>query len=175
MNGSGNMSSGIVDTTHGARVQPDGSVLFHLWAPSCASVGLELDGAMPAAMSAQGDGWFQLTSIAAKAGTRYRFVLPDGLRVPDPASRFQPDDIAGPSEVIDPTAYRWQNTDWKGRPWHEAVLYELHVGSFTEPGTFRAAIGRLDHLAELGVTAIELMPIADFPGAHNWGYDGVLL
>lgn len=130
---------------------------------------------MPAAMSAQGDGWFQLVSVAAKAGTRYRFVLPDGLRVPDPASRFQPDDIAGPSEVIDPTAYRWQNTDWKGRPWHEAVLYELHVGSFTEPGTFRAAIGRLDHLAELGVTAIELMPIADFPGAHNWGYDGVLL
>jgi malto-oligosyltrehalose trehalohydrolase len=175
MNGSGNISSGTVETAHGAVVQPDGSVVFRLWAPSCESVGLELDGAAPLAMSAQGGGWFELASATAGAGTRYRFVLSDDLRVADPASRFQPEDIAGPSEVIDPQAYRWQDTAWRGRPWHEAVLYELHVGSFTPAGTFRAAIERLDHLVSLGVTAIELMPIADFPGTRNWGYDGVLL
>jgi malto-oligosyltrehalose trehalohydrolase len=175
MNGSGSISSGTSGTAHGARLQSDGGVVFRLWAPSCESVGLALDTAAPLAMPAQDNGWFELASATAKAGTRYRFVLPDGLRVPDPASRFQPDDIAGPSEVIDPLAYLWQDTTWKGRPWREAVLYELHVGSFTEAGTFLAAIERLDHLVELGVTAIELMPIADFPGARNWGYDGVLL
>ena len=94
--------------------------------------------------------------------------------MPDPASRFQPEDVHGPSEVIDPAAYRWPDESWRGRPWHEAVLYELHVGAFTPEGTFRAAIGRLDHLASLGVTAIEIMPVGDFPGRRNWGYDGVL-
>jgi malto-oligosyltrehalose trehalohydrolase len=126
-------------------------------------------------MSALGEGWYELSVNGAGAGTRYQFVLPDGLRVPDPASRFQPDDVHGPSEVVDPAAYRWQDEEWNGRPWHEAVVYELHVGTFTAAGTFRGAIERLDHLAALGVTAIEIMPVADFPGARNWGYDGVLL
>jgi maltooligosyltrehalose trehalohydrolase len=101
--------------------------------------------------------------------------LPDGTRVPDPASRFQPQDVHGPSEVIDPSAYQWSDSAWRGRPWSDAVLYELHVGTFTEEGTFLAAIEKLDHLVQLGVTAIEIMPVADFPGKRNWGYDGVLL
>jgi maltooligosyltrehalose trehalohydrolase len=84
--------------------------------------------------------------------------------VPDPASRFQPDDVHGPSEVWDPQAYRWANSRWRGRPWREAVIYELHIGAFTPQGTFRGAIEKLDHLAGLGVTAIEIMPIGDFPG-----------
>jgi maltooligosyltrehalose trehalohydrolase len=94
--------------------------------------------------------------------------------VPDPASRFQPEDVFGPSEVIDPRAYRWRVRDWKGRPWEEAVIYEVHIGTATPEGTFAAFEQHLPDLAALGVTAIELMPLADVPGARNWGYDGVL-
>jgi maltooligosyltrehalose trehalohydrolase len=94
--------------------------------------------------------------------------------VPDPASRFSPDDVHGPSVVIDPQRFEWTDDAWRGRPWEEAVVYELHVGAFTEEGTFNAARERLGELAELGITAIELMPLADFPGQRNWGYDGVL-
>ena len=126
-------------------------------------------------MVAAADGWHELVTRRAGAGARYRFVLADGMRVPDPASRYQPEDAHGPSEVIDPQAYPWRDAGWKGRPWIEAVLYELHIGAFTPEGTFRAAIGKLDYLAALGVTAIELMPVADFPGRRGWGYDGVLL
>ena len=97
-----------------------------------------------------------------------------GCACPDPASRYQPEDVHGPSEVIDPAAYVWRDAGWSGRPWEEAVVYELHIGAFTPEGTFRAAIGKLDHLVALGVTAIEIMPIGDFPGRRNWGYDGVL-
>jgi maltooligosyltrehalose trehalohydrolase len=121
------------------------------------------------------DGWHELTSPTCKAGTLYRFVLEDGLAVPDPASRFQPADVHGPSEVIDPAGYAWGDDGWKGRPWEECVVYELHIGAFTQQGTFRSAIERLDYLAQLGITAIEIMPVADFPGDRNWGYDGVLI
>ena len=93
--------------------------------------------------------------------------------IPDPASRFQPNDVHGASEVID-QRYDWKATSWKGRPWQDTVLYELHVGTFTPEGTYRAVIDKLDHLAATGITAIELMPLADFPGRWNWGYDGVL-
>ncbi|WP_235031650.1 malto-oligosyltrehalose trehalohydrolase [Geminicoccus flavidas] len=148
---------------------------FRLWAPSHGSIGLELDGAAePLRMHSVSEGWHELVTALAKAGTRYRFVLSDGLRVPDPASRYQPEDVHGPSEVIDPTTYDWQDKGWLSRPWHEAVVYELHVGTFTPEGTFRAAIDKFDHLVALGITAIEIMPIADFPGKRNWGYDGVL-
>jgi maltooligosyltrehalose trehalohydrolase len=156
----------------GAQLTQDG-VRFRLWAPEVDRVDIEIDGNL-FPMHRLNDGWNELTVSNARAGTLYRFVLPDGLRVPDPVSRFQPSDVHGPSEVIDPTTYVWQNESWPGRPWEECVVYELHVGSFTREGTFRAALERLDHLVELGVTAIELMPIADFPGARNWGYDGVL-
>ncbi len=157
----------------GVELQADGRVRFRLWAPPHGDVQIELDGAT-AAMQLVGEGWHELVTDRARAGTRYRFVLPDGLRVPDPASRYQPDDVHGPSEVVDPEAYVWRDAGWSGRPWEEAVVYELHIGAFTPEGTFRAAIGKLDHLVELGVTAIEIMPIGDFPGRRNWGYDGVL-
>ncbi len=159
----------------GAEPRDDGTVRFRLWAPPHPSVSLELDGSPDLrAMTPLGDGWYERITTDARPGSRYRFVLPDGLHVPDPASRHQPGDVHGPSEVIDPTAYRWGDTAWTGRPWREAVIYELHIGAFTPEGTFRAAIGKLDHLVALGVTAIEIMPISDFPGRRNWGYDGVL-
>jgi malto-oligosyltrehalose trehalohydrolase len=160
----------------GAEFQPGGSVRFSLWAPNHERIGIELDGdttpALP--MQREADGWHRLTTDRARPGSRYRFILPDGLPVPDPASRHQPDDVHGPSEVVDPQHYAWGDAHWHGRPWNDAVIYELHIGSFTAAGTFLAAIERLDHLVELGVTVLELMPVADFPGRRNWGYDGVL-
>jgi maltooligosyltrehalose trehalohydrolase len=161
----------------GAELRPGAGVRFRLWAPAQKKVHLALeDGSGKTQwMERAEDGWFELVSKAAGHGTRYRFVLEDGLRVPDPASRYQPDDAHGPSQVVDPLAYDWLSGAWRGRPWHEAVVYELHIGAFTEAGTFDGVRRKLDHLAELGVTAIELMPIADFPGQRSWGYDGVLL
>ena len=107
--------------------------------------------------------------------TRYSFVLADGMRVPDPAARAQIGDVHGPSRLVDPHAYAWRTRGWRGRPWEEAVIYELHIGTFTPEGTFDGVRSKLDHLAELGVTAIELMPVAQFSGNRGWGYDGVLL
>ena len=126
-------------------------------------------------MHSSGDGWHELAVEDAGPGTRYRFVLPDGARVPDPASRYAPFGVHGPSEVVDPDAFRWSDAEWRGLPWNEAVLYELHVGTFTPEGTFRAAIGKLDHLKNLGVTGIELMCVWSFAGQRSWGYDGVQL
>ena len=157
----------------GAEPRVDGTVRFRLWAPPHREVRIEIDGAT-LAMQPVGEGWHELVTNRARAGSKYCFVLPDGLRVPDPASRYQPEDVHGPSEVIDPGAYSWGDAAWNGRSWEEAVLYELHIGAFTPQGTFRAAIAKFDHLAALGVTAIEIMPIGDFPGRCNWGYDGVL-
>jgi maltooligosyltrehalose trehalohydrolase len=159
----------------GAEPRADGTTRFRLWAPGAKSVDLDLSGAQGQArlaMQRDAEGWHTLVTRAA-AGARYRFVVGEGLLVPDPASRFNPDDVHGASEVVDPRGYAWR-TDWRGRPWHEAVVYELHVGTFTPEGTFAAAAARLPALAALGITAIELMPVADFPGARNWGYDGVL-
>lgn len=161
----------------GAEVRPDG-VQFRLWAPAARDVSLCLgtrhgERALP--MSAIGAGWFEIATADAQAGSRYRYQINGGIKVPDPASRFNPDDVHGPSEVIDPAAYEWGDAEWRGQPWHGAVVYELHVGTFTPEGTFAGLERRLNHLADLGVTAIELMPIADFPGTRNWGYDGVLL
>lgn len=150
-----------------------GKVCFRLWAPAHKTIGLSIKGRETETMRADEEGWHELT-CEAKPGTLYQFVLPDGLYVPDPGSRFQPQDVHGPSEVCDPEAYQWQDDAWRGRKWTQTVLYELHVGTFTPEGTFRAAIDRLDYLVETGVTAIEIMPIADFPGRRNWGYDGVL-
>lgn len=159
----------------GAELRPEG-VRFRLWAPSHSAVEVELDhGAARLPMLPQTEGWHELVTERAHTGTRYSLVLPDGRHVPDPASRFQPDDVHGPSEVVDPAAYSWRNASWRGRPWEQAVVYELHVGAFTPQGSFSAVLEKLDHLRALGVTAIELMPIADFPGGRNWGYDGVSL
>jgi maltooligosyltrehalose trehalohydrolase len=151
-------------------------VRFRLWAPGARAVSVKIyDTRQIVAMSVQPRGWFEVEIEGVRPGTLYRFVLEDGTEVPDPASRFQPEDVSGPSEVIDPRAYDWHDAGWRGRPWHEAIVYEVHIGAFTRDGTFRAAIEKLDHLVRLGVTAIELMPIADFSGRWNWGYDGALL
>ncbi len=147
-------------------------VTFRLWAPAATSVDLVTTDAQP--MRRHGDGWFDLRVPGIGAGARYKFRIDGELDVPDPASAFQPDDVNGASEVID-HAYAWTARDWRGRPWNEAVILELHVGSFTPEGTYRAAIKRLDDVVAGGFSAIELMPLADFYGCRNWGYDGALL
>ena len=165
----------------GAQICEDGAVRFRLWAPAAKTVDVCLgnnSGTLPLAtlpLAKLEHGWFELTTREAGAGTRYQFQINGDLKVPDPASRFQPLDVHGPSQVVNPVAFDWTDDDWRGRPWEEAVIYELHVGTFTPQGTFRAAEEKLDYLADLGITAIELMPVADFPGRRNWGYDGVLL
>ncbi len=160
----------------GAEVA-DAGVRFRLWAPAAAAVELELEspgGPLRLPMPAAPGGWFERLSPEARAGTHYRFRIDGETRVPDPASRYQAGDVDGPSVVVDPRAYAWRDDGWSGRPWHEAVLYELHVGTFSPAGTFGGVRERLPYLADLGVTAIELMPVGDFPGRRNWGYDGVL-
>ncbi len=148
---------------------------FRLWAPSANRVALKLTrGKRELAMSRRDGGWFELHVADARSGDLYQFRIDDTLDVPDPASRFNPKDVHGPSEIIDPLVFTWNDTQWRGRPWEEAVIYELHVGTFTPEGTFAAAEKKLDYLANLGITAIELMPVSDFPGARGWGYDGVL-
>ena len=161
----------------GAAIEEDGATRFRVWAPAVTRVdlvvttgGTELD--LP--MDSRGAGWREARIEGAGAGSRYAFRMDGGIVVPDPASRFNPDDVHAPSAVVAPLAFEWEDDRWRGRPWEEAVLYELHVGTFTPRGTFDAAAERLDYLADLGVTAIELMPVADFPGSRNWGYDGVL-
>ena len=160
----------------GTQVLGGSGVRFQIFAPAAESIRIKLEesGKLLAA-TPRGDGWHELETEEARPGTRYRFVLPDGAEIPDPASRYQPQDVHGPSEVIDPAAYEWSDEGWVGRPWEEAVLYELHVGTFTQEGTFRSAMEHLDHIAELGATGIELMCLSDFAGNRNWGYDPALL
>jgi maltooligosyltrehalose trehalohydrolase len=161
----------------GAQYLDDGQVRFRLWAPAARQVELCLaDSTCPLLLTLErrDKGWFELVTEAAQPGTLYRFRIDVGQEVPDPASRFQPADVHGPSEVIAPTTFEWTDDAWRGRRWEEGVIYELHVGAFTAAGTFSAVCERLDYLADLGITAIELMPVADFPGQRNWGYDGVL-
>jgi maltooligosyltrehalose trehalohydrolase len=160
----------------GAECRGDGSVRFRLWAPAARRVELCLGDTTQAthiSLAERDKGWFELVTDAVKPGTQYRFRIDEGQKVPDPASRFQPQDVHEPSEVIDPDAFFWRDQSWRGRRWEEAVIYELHVGTFTPAGTFSSVRERLDYLADLGITAIELMPVADFPGRRNWGYDGV--
>ena len=161
----------------GAEVGAGGLTRFRLWAPVARDVDLMLargdEPASTVAMQACDDGWFE-SRVRAPAGTRYRFRIDGGDEVPDPASRRNPDDVHRASEVVDPLAFAWDDDGWTGRPWTEAVIYELHVGTFSPDGTFAGVLSRLDYLAALGVTAIELMPVAEFPGRRGWGYDGVL-
>jgi maltooligosyltrehalose trehalohydrolase len=155
----------------GASLTPQGTS-FRLWAPAARRVDLVLE--KRHSMQREENGWFSADIAGAKAGTLYKFRIDDEIDVPDPGSAFQPDDVSGPSEVIDPATYQWRAQDWRGRPWQETVLIETHVGTFTPEGTYRAMIGKLDHLVATGITALELMPLADFAGKRNWGYDGVL-
>jgi maltooligosyltrehalose trehalohydrolase len=155
----------------GVKLTADGAT-FRLWAPAATRVDVLLD--KPHALRRGDDGWFSADIAGIKAGTLYKFRIDDAVDIPDPASAFQPQDVSGPSEVIDHSVYRWRARDWRGRPWQETVLIETHVGTFTPDGTYSAMIDRLDHLVATGFTALELMPLADFPGKRNWGYDGVL-
>ena len=155
----------------GARLTVDGAS-FWLWAPAAKRVDLLLE--RPYALKRGEDGWFAAAISGTRAGARYKFRIDDEIDVPDRASAFQPEDVSGPSEVIDHSSYRWRALEWRGRPWNETVLLEAHIGTFTPKGTYRAMIDKLDHLAATGITALELMPLADFAGSRNWGYDGVL-
>lgn len=151
-------------------------VRFRLWAPRCAHISIRIDEiALEAAMTSLPQGWFELEVADALPGMRYQFVLPDGSAIPDPISRFLPNDVDGPSQIVDPLAFDWTDRGWRGHRWEETILYEIHVGTFTPEGTFGAAITLLDHLADLGVNTIEIMPVADFKGRWNWGYDGASL
>ncbi len=156
----------------GPELSAEGAT-FRLWAPAAKSVELIVD--RPIRMQPQGDGWYAVAVAGTRAGARYRLRIDGELDVPDPASAFQPDDVGGPSQVVDHAAYAWRTPDWRGRRWEDTVILELHVGTFTPEGTFRAAIEKLEDVVDAGFTAIELMPVADFAGARNWGYDGVLL
>jgi maltooligosyltrehalose trehalohydrolase len=157
----------------GAELLPEDGVRFRLWAPKPERVDLVLDGSA-VLMQKNGSGWFEFLAKQAKAGSRYQFAIDGKLRVPDPASRFQPDDVHQPSEVVSPQSFEWTDDGWMGRPWEEAVIYELHIGAFSPEGTFGGVEAKLEYLASLGITAIELMPVSDFFGKRNWGYDGVL-
>jgi maltooligosyltrehalose trehalohydrolase len=175
----------------GAELLPEGGARFRLWAPSLAGAQVlltdsahggialpELPVTNAREMHPAAGGWHETVLPGVGAGSRYalRVHLEGGgsLVVPDPASRSNPDGVHASSEVIDPGAHRWRHDAWRGRPWEEAVIYELHVGCFTPQGTFAAAAERLPSLAKLGITALQIMPLAAFPGTRNWGYDGVL-
>lgn len=162
----------------GTRILENGGVNFRLWAPAADKVELCLQGCSPElriSMTAEDDGWYDITTGFAGCGSYYQYRINGEHYVPDPASRFQPQDVNGSSQIIDPDSWHWQDGDWKGLPWENVVFYELHVGTFSEEGTFAGVKKHLEHLLELGVTAIQLMSIAEFPGQRNWGYDGVLL
>jgi len=153
----------------------DGAATFRVWAPNCRTVDVLVDGGPPQPMTAGEDGIFELGMKRVRAGARYQYRL-DGARYrPDPVSRWQPEGVHGPSVVVDPDDFPWSDQGFRGHALADLVLYELHVGTFTKAGTFEGAIAQLDPLVELGVTAIELMPVAEFPGSRNWGYDGAHL
>lgn len=160
----------------GADVMKDG-VRFRVWAPKASSVSLVITGEpQPFPMNAEGRGYFSTLIRDLEPGRRYHYLLSGDRLRPDPVSRYQPEGVHGPSEIIDPSEFEWKDRDWKGIPLEEMIIYEIHTGTFTPEGSFKAIIPFLDYLKnELGVTAIELMPVAQFPGERNWGYDGVYL
>src|SRR5262245_30785196 len=162
------------DRELGARVVKDG-VVFTVWAPRQRSLAVVVDDETEHEMERLPDGYFRRQITGVKAGQRYWFRLAESRR-PDPASRFQPEGVFGPSMIVDPAAFDWTDDRWSGAvPAHSQVIYEMHVGTFTPQGTWAAAEERLTDLAALGITTIEIMPIAEFAGRFGWGYDGVFL
>jgi maltooligosyltrehalose trehalohydrolase len=158
----------------GARVLPGGFTRFRVWAPRARTLSVFLPhGAV--ALLRHSSGVFEATVAGIPAGTDYFYQFDDGRRRPDPVSRFQPHGVHGASCVVDPDEFQWTDREWRGIPLRDYVFYELHTGTFTPEGTFDAAIARLEDLRDLGVTAVEIMPVAEFPGPRNWGYDGVSL
>ncbi len=160
----------------GARPQGDGSTVFRVWAPRAESVGVKVLGDEPRTFPLEdvGEGVFEARVPEVAAGADYFYVV-HGNERPDPVSRFQPSGVHGPSRVVEPDEFNWTDTDWKGLALRDYVVYELHTGTFTPEGTFESVITKLAHLKSLGVTAVELMPVAEFPGSRNWGYDGAHL
>ena len=157
----------------GAVPIDDGLAEFRVWAPNARSVAVRLHGDLHP-LTSGGEGVFE-AELPAVAGADYTYVIDDTEEWPDPCSRFQPHGVRGPSRVVDMSAFRWTDEDWQGVPLEDLVLYELHVGAFSPEGTFGGVIPHLRRLGDLGVTAIELMPVATFPGNRNWGYDGLYL
>ena len=158
----------------GATVRDDG-VMFRVWAPRCRTLDVVIEGRRPIALARQEDGMFETLVEGLPAGTRYQYRLDGKHYRPDPVSRFQPEGVHGSSMVVNPAAFAWTDQGFSGHPTSDLVIYELHVGAFTRAGTFEAIVPHLPHLVDLGVTAVELMPVAEFPGSRNWGYDGVHL
>lgn len=159
----------------GARPLADGSTSFSVWAPLADRVNIDVvDGPQAIEMTKDSVGYHHATVAGVTAGSRYFYRVDGGPRRPDPASRFQPQGVHGPSEVVDPS-FDWTDHDYRAPSRDELIIYELHVGTFTDAGTFAAAIDRIAELVELGITAIELMPVAASAGRWNWGYDGVAL
>jgi maltooligosyltrehalose trehalohydrolase len=159
----------------GALYQGNGRCEFRVWAPLLRQLGLRILGPGERDLSLEKDeaGYWQTTVDEVPPGSRYWYMLEGSTRRPDPASQFQPEGVHGPSEVIDHSAFAWTDAGWEGLSLEDMVIYELHVGAFTPEGTFEAILPRLVPLRGLGVTTIELMPVAQFPGKRNWGYDGV--
>jgi maltooligosyltrehalose trehalohydrolase len=159
----------------GARYLGNEQCAFTVWAPQRKTVELLLAGKPDRTIPLEqgSDGYWHATVDRIPPGTRYRYRLDGSLDLPDPASFFQPDGVHGPSAVVDHAAYKWRDAAWKDVPLEQYIAYELHIGAFSREGTFDGALRHLDHLAELGITAVEIMPVAQFPGSRNWGYDGV--
>ena len=158
----------------GALPDKDGTTLFRVWAPFANQVlvnVLQSNGARLVPLKVSHRGYFELRLDEVRDGDLYRFIV-DGHELPDPASRFQPQGVHGPSQIVDHSRFQWNDSEWRGIPVNEYVIYELHVGTFTREGTFESIINCIDYFKELGINAIEIMPVSQFPGGRNWGYDG---
>ncbi len=165
------MAVAVTTLRYGANLRGD-ICEFRVWAPQARSMTLRLAGHGEFAMQRGADGDFFL-SLASRAGDRYFYRVDGSKPLPDPVSRLLPEGVHGPTEIVDPDAFSWTDSGWRGLDLREYVIYELHVGTFTPEGTFDGVIQRLDYLKDVGITALELMPVAAFPGRRNWGYDGV--
>ena len=163
----------IFSNVHVGADYQQGKATFTVWAPEAKSVHLILDESEPISMENLPFGYWTLTREEAKPGDLYWYLLDNDLKRPDPASLAQPSSVHGPSEIIDLHGYQWKDSNWKGIPMAEMIIYELHVGTFTPEGTFAGVAQKLDYLKDLGINTIEIMPVAQFPGTRNWGYDGV--
>ncbi|MGA2879790.1 MAG: malto-oligosyltrehalose trehalohydrolase [Bryobacteraceae bacterium] len=158
--------------SYGAAPLDSEGVRFRVWAPDASSLSLQLSHRPPLPMHRHGED-FYLIAPDVRAGDTYSFLLEDGRVRPDPVSRAQPEGVHGASQVVDPDSFVWSDHNWKGIALSDYIFYEVHTGTFTPEGTFRSAISKLDHLKNLGITAVELMPVGEFPGSRNWGYDQV--
>ncbi len=160
---------------HGINYLENGKCEFSLWAPFLNKVALKIisheEKIVP--MEKDNEGYWKTTIAAITSAAKYFYLLDDEKARPDPASHFQPEGVHGPSQVIDHNSFRWEDGEWNGVPLSAMIIYELHTGAFTPEGTFEAIIPRLDELKDMGINALEIMPIAQFPGERNWGYDGV--